>query len=96
MPAPSTGPGDRSTGQYAAIVTSSFEVVNMAMRPHGLSPEELAIKRALEHSWKVAMGALVDPGFREQLEAAIERVSRSSAPQLTRAEFLYQTAPPAE
>lgn len=67
----------------------------MAMR-HELSEEELARKRAVERSWEAALRALANPEFREYLDESIERVNRSTAPPLTRDEFLAQTTPATE
>ena len=61
-----------------------------------LSDEALARKDAVERSWKAAQQALADPTFREQLDESIERVNRSTAPLLTRDEFLAQTTPATE
>ncbi len=68
----------------------------MAMRHDELSEEQLARKRAVERSWEAAQRALADPVFRKDLERSIERVNRSSAPLLTRDEFLAQTTPATE
>lgn len=68
----------------------------MAMRHDELSEEELARKRAIERSWDAAQRAMADPVFREYLDESIDWVNGSTAPVLTRDEFLAQTAPPTE
>lgn len=68
----------------------------MAMRHDELSEEELARKRAVERSWEAAQRALADPKFRRYLDESIERVNCSTAPPLTRDEFLAQTTPATE
>lgn len=88
--------GGRRGGYAVASRTVSHEVSMMAMRHDELSEEELARKRAIERSWDAALRAMADPEFREHLDESIDRVNRSTAPVLTRDEFLAQTASPTE
>jgi hypothetical protein len=65
----------------------------MGMRHDDLTEEQLELKRAYERSWEAAQETLADPEKRAWLEAAIERVNNSTAPRISREEFLAMTEP---
>ena len=67
----------------------------MATSRKELSPEEQDRQAALDRSWDAAQKTLSDPESRSRLERSIDRVKDSTAPLLTREEFLEQTEPPA-
>lgn len=62
-------------------------------RPEVLTADEQAHQADLERSWAVAQAALADPAMRKRLEETIERLNRSDARPVTKAEFLAQTDP---
>jgi len=63
----------------------------MPLRHEELTPEELALQEGLDRSWAYAQRALADPGFRAELERAIDRANESTAVPMTKGEFLAQT-----
>ena len=63
----------------------------VAARREDLTKEQLALQRAYQRSWDVAQEFLAHPEKRAWLEANIERVRQSSAPRMTREEFLAAT-----
>ena len=64
---------------------------NMSLRHEELTPDELALQEGLDRSWAYAQKALADPAFRAELEQAIDRADNSSAPTISKSEFLAQT-----
>lgn len=62
-------------------------------RPETLTADEQAHQAELDRSWVAAQAALADPATRARLEESIERVNRSEARPVSKAEFLAQTDP---
>ncbi len=68
-------------------------VLFVVARREDLTEEQLALQSAYQRSWDVAQEFLADPEKRAWLEANIERVRQSSAPRMTREDFLAATEP---